>query len=99
MRFQIIVQQQGTAMEPSSPWLTVARAAEYASVSCDTIYDACLRNELQHARVGGRQAIRLKAEWVDAWLLRYVHDVEPAAAQAAGRNLMRGWLEEEDGQS
>jgi excisionase family DNA binding protein len=38
-------------------WLNVAEAAEYAGVSRDTIYTAC-----EHARIGGRRAIRLKAE-------------------------------------
>jgi excisionase family DNA binding protein len=49
-------------------WLTVAQGAEYAGVSRDTIYTACERRELQHARLAGRRAIRLKTEWIDAWL-------------------------------
>jgi excisionase family DNA binding protein len=49
-------------------WLTVAEAAEYSGVSRDTIYTACERREIRHARVGGRRAIRLKPEWIDAWL-------------------------------
>lgn len=36
-------------------------------ISRDTVYTACER-ELRHARIGGRRAIRLKAEWIDAWL-------------------------------
>ena len=58
-------------------WLTVAEGAEYAGVSRDTIYTACERRELRHARVGGRRAIRLKPEWIDAWLEGHapgVHD-------------------------
>lgn len=47
-------------------WLTVAEGAEYAGVSRDTIYTACERRELNHARVGGRRAIRLKAIWIDS---------------------------------
>ena len=31
-------------------WLTVAEGAEYAGVSRDTIYTACERRELRHAR-------------------------------------------------
>ena len=46
-------------------WLTVAEGAAYAGVSRDTIYTACERRELNHARVGGRRAIRLKAAWID----------------------------------
>jgi excisionase family DNA binding protein len=51
--------------------LNVAEAAEYAGVSRDTIYTACERREIHHARIGGRRAIRLKAEWIDAWLERH----------------------------
>jgi excisionase family DNA binding protein len=52
-------------------WLNVAEAAEYAGVSRDTIYTACERREIHHARVGGRRSIRLKPEWIDAWLERH----------------------------
>ena len=57
-------------------WLTVADAAQYAGVSRDTIYTACERREIRHARVGGRRAIRLKPEWIDAWLERHVLDAQ-----------------------
>jgi excisionase family DNA binding protein len=49
-------------------WLTVAEAADYARLGRDTIYTACERSELQHARVGGRRAIRLRRVWLDEWL-------------------------------
>lgn len=49
-------------------WLTVPDAATYAAVSNDTIYTACECNELRHVKVGGRKAIRLRAEWIDQWL-------------------------------
>ena len=49
-------------------WLTVSEDAEYSGVSRDTIYTACERGELRHARISGRRAIRLKQEWIDAWL-------------------------------
>ena len=32
-------------------WFTVTEAAEYAGVSRDTIYAACERHEMRHARV------------------------------------------------
>ena len=54
-----------------SPWLTVKDAADYASLSADTIYTACERGELRHARVSGRRTIRLRTEWIDAWLKRF----------------------------
>jgi excisionase family DNA binding protein len=52
-------------------WLNVAEGAEYAGVCRDLIYDACAARRLHHIRVGGRRAIRLKREWIDAWLERH----------------------------
>jgi excisionase family DNA binding protein len=52
-------------------WLTVAESAEYADVSRDTIYTACERGELHHARIGGRRSIRVKAQWIHACLERH----------------------------
>jgi len=49
----------------------VTEAAEYAGVSWDTIYTACERREIHHARIGGRRSIRLRPEWIDAWLERH----------------------------
>lgn len=68
-------------------WLTVAEGAAYAGVSRDTIYTACERRELQHARVGGRRAIRLKTAWIDAWLERHAHgatDTGPVGTPTSG---------------
>ena len=61
-------------------WLKVPDAAEYAGVSRDTIYTACERSELRHARVGGRRAIRLKPEWIDAWLEQHVRGAQHSRA-------------------
>ncbi len=44
-------------------WLSVTQAAEYAGVSKDTIYTACERREIRHARISGRRSIRMKPEW------------------------------------
>ena len=49
-------------------WLNVSEAAEYAGVSRDTIHTACERRELRNARLSGRRAIRIRPQWVDAWL-------------------------------
>ena len=35
------------------PWLNVGEGAEYAGLSRDTIYTACERKELRHARARG----------------------------------------------
>jgi excisionase family DNA binding protein len=68
-------------------WLTVADAAEYAGVSRDTIYTACERREIRHARIAGRRAIRLRTEWIDAWLERHAPEAQdrrlPSGASAA----------------
>ena len=52
-------------------WFTVSEGAEYAGVSRDTIYTACERGELRHARIGGRRAIRLKSVWIDEWIEKH----------------------------
>lgn len=71
------------------PWLTVGEGADYAGVSRDTIYTACERKELRHARVGGRRSIRLKAEWIDAWLERHAPGVQDRRTADPGP-LQRG---------
>lgn len=49
------------------PWLTVKEAAEYLGVGPDTIYLACSTRGLKHSKIG-HSTIRLKAEWIDAWV-------------------------------
>lgn len=71
-------------------WLNVAEAAEYSGVSRDTIYTACERGELRHARIGGRRAIRMKAEWIDAWLEQHSRGAE--ASRIAERSSTHGGL-------
>ena len=60
-------------------WLTVAEGATYSGVSRDTIYTACERRELRHARIGGRRSIRIKPEWIDVWLERHAGGVVTTA--------------------
>ena len=54
--------------EAPSPWLTAGQAAARAQVSRDTIYSEVRAGRLRAARVGGRRQVRIRAEWVDAWL-------------------------------
>ncbi len=51
-----------------SPWLTVAEASAYCQLCPRVIYTAARSGKLRHARVGGRREIRLRREWLDAWL-------------------------------
>ena len=72
------------------PWLNVAEGAEYAGLSRDTIYTACERKELRHARVGGRRSIRLKPEWIDAWLERYARGAHEQDQSGRGGSMLGG---------
>ena len=65
-------------------WFTVAEGAAYAGVSRDTIYTACERGELRHARIGGRRSIRIKHEWIDAWFEQHARGAIVARANAQG---------------
>ena len=53
------------------PWITVKEAATYAGVGVDAIYAACASGSLKHSRLG-HSTIRLRLEWVDAWLESHV---------------------------
>jgi excisionase family DNA binding protein len=57
-------------------WLNVREGAEYAGVCRDTIYTACEQDELRHVHVAGRRTIRLRPQWIDAWLERHVVDAQ-----------------------
>src|SRR6202163_2577482 len=64
-------------------WLTVAEGAAYSGVSRDTIYTACERREIRHVRVGGRRTIRLRPEWIDAWLEQHARGAETGLRRGA----------------
>jgi excisionase family DNA binding protein len=51
-----------------SPWLTVAEAAQRARCGVKTVYREVAAGRLRAARIGGRRELRLRPEWVDAWL-------------------------------
>lgn len=61
----------GSQNAAEARWLNVARAAQYAGLSADTIYTACNCGQLRHVKVGGRRTIRLLPEWIDDWLCRH----------------------------
>jgi excisionase family DNA binding protein len=63
----------GTA---GTPWLTVCEAAERARCGVKLIYREVRARRLRAARVGGRRELRLRAEWVDEWLLKASTPVE-----------------------
>jgi len=69
------------------PWLNVTEGAEYAGVSRDTIYTACERGELRHARISGRRAIRLKPAWIDEWIEKYTRGPEGSRALEVGSSM------------
>ena len=53
----------------SSPWITVGEAASRARCGIKLIYREVSAGQLHAVRVGGRRELRLRADWVDAWLL------------------------------
>lgn len=61
-------------------WLNVAEGAEYAGVCRDLIYDACAAKRIRHIHIDGRRAIRMKREWIDAWLERHADGPQDGAA-------------------
>jgi hypothetical protein len=69
----------GPAEDLGSP--SVGR--RYAGVSRDIIYTV-RRCELRHARIGGRRSIRLKPEWIDAWLEQHARGTIAARGNARG---------------
>ena len=65
-----------TQSSASSPWLTVREAADRARVGVKTVYREVRAKRLRAARVGGRRELRLRAEWVDEWLIKASTAVE-----------------------
>ena len=63
-----------------SPWMTTVEAAAYLKVSPQTIRQACRDEKLQHAQPGGtRGQIRLRREWLDAWMEEHTYGVPSSA--------------------
>ncbi|MGD9902818.1 MAG: helix-turn-helix domain-containing protein [Vicinamibacterales bacterium] len=57
-----------TPADPTSPWLDASEGAIYARVSKKLLYRAIRSGRLRAARVGGRRQVRLRREWLDAFI-------------------------------
>ena len=51
-----------------TPWLTVKQAALYCQCGARVLYRAADSDQLRVARIGGRRDIRVKRDWLDAFL-------------------------------
>jgi excisionase family DNA binding protein len=62
----------GDSPERVRVWMTAKDAAAYVQCDPKTIYRACRRRELRHARLGARPGaeLRFRREWLDRWLER-----------------------------
>jgi excisionase family DNA binding protein len=49
-------------------WIPLAKAAEYAFLSLETVRRAARRGRLRCIKVNGGRVWRTRREWVDAWL-------------------------------
>lgn len=56
----------------TSPWLDAGQGASYARVSRKLLYRAIRSGRLRAARVGGRRQVRLRREWIDAFIEAHV---------------------------
>ena len=52
----------------ATPWIDINEAAARARCGVKLLYREVSAGRLQAARVGGRRDLRLRAEWIDAWL-------------------------------
>jgi excisionase family DNA binding protein len=62
-----------------TPWLTPKEAAGRARCGVKMIYREVKGGRLRAARIAGRRELRMKPEWVDAWLESTATPVEVAA--------------------
>jgi excisionase family DNA binding protein len=52
----------------ASPWLTVQEAAAWAKVSPNLVYQNIKLGRLRAARLGFRNDLRIRVEWLEAWI-------------------------------
>ena len=70
---QIVAVATRLLVEPEvspTPWITVNEAAKRARCGVKLIYREVRAGRLKAVRVGGRRELRLRADWIDAWLNR-----------------------------
>jgi excisionase family DNA binding protein len=60
--------ETATDTSKAERWLTVAQAADYASLSSITVMRAARRQRLRGIKVNGARVWRFRREWVDQWL-------------------------------
>ena len=68
-----------SATGAQTPWLTPKEAAGRARCGVKMIYREVKGGRLRAARIAGRRELRMKPEWVDAWLEHTATPVEVAA--------------------
>jgi excisionase family DNA binding protein len=56
------------AERPGTPWITVDEAAKRARCGIKLIYREVRAGRLKAVRIGGRRELRLRPDWIDAWL-------------------------------
>src|SRR5262245_30009575 len=62
----------GDAVKPRSSWFNVRQVSRLLGVAATTIYSMCEQKKIEHVRIGtgGRGAIRISQDAVDAYLRR-----------------------------
>ena len=69
-------QQPVVAAQVVPIWLTPDQAAARAQVGRGVIYHEVRAGRLRAARIGGRRELRIRPEWIDAWLEHAATPVE-----------------------
>lgn len=82
--------EPGQQVPREAAWIDVGAAAERVGLSEERIREACLGGELRHARLG--RLIRLRPEWVDAWVEGHAREVQPPTP--TGRRVLSLELED-----
>lgn len=61
---------------PDTPWLTVEQARRIAQVGPKLLYREIAAGRLRAARIGGRRELRVRRDWIDAWLEQSATPIE-----------------------